>query len=563
MARRKSMRGKQSNAKDSLADKQEAKQTESPEPRQSSRQAEQRMRTRQDANPERKVALQRLMEAFREGDLDSDLDDSNSADSNGENDPETSAGQMTRAKRVAVAKRHVRQRKQSARQKVNGEGESDGDYEQIKADDDDEDDDDDLEETGYMDDEELAESKNGSDHDNMAKSASRKQAAGKASREMEKQLILKLKTATRTKTNDASNKPGDHGEADDAPRLEDLDWSEFDLQTINDILARREALHKKRRMGAAKKKRGTEDDGHTTSPKLKRSSLAPAPLQLEPVREDIDEAVVNNGIDAASERYETERGNGEAMDVDVEGDRPDLGYLFDSAEAPPLSPGGSSLQLPPRTSAMNQETMELEADAGASGSGLRQGRPHPAFIRSIADSHFGTPRDMRIVLQYELKSEEKMLKDIRAEIMDKLSKLNTEEKLLRMIVKKDIDIGDDEPAAQNAGDISASFNSYIENGVSGSGVYTQPSLAAASGGSDEHAGFGFGMGLDMIANAGASDEDGNGSGSGSDSDDSLSGMSSSSSEDEVPDEEVTRGALNRVFMQYLPNEAAGEASSSP
>ncbi|KAJ2024151.1 hypothetical protein GGI06_001115 [Coemansia sp. S85] len=39
--------------------------------------------------------------------------------------------------------------------------------------------------------------------------------------------------------------------------------------------------------------------------------------------------------------------------------------------------------------------------------------------------------------------------------------------------------------------------------------------------------------------------------SGSDSDDSLSGMSSSSSDDEVQDEDMTRGALSRMLTQYL------------
>ncbi|KAJ1897774.1 hypothetical protein LPJ81_004466, partial [Coemansia sp. IMI 209127] len=329
-------------------------------------------------------------------------------------------------------------------------------------------------------------------------------------------------------------------------------------------------LRNKRR-GAAMGKRGAEDDGQVTTSKLKRSSLAPAPLQFERVHDDA--GPVDNDADAASEQHADEQQeidqerdeidnsngnvNGDAMDVDVDGDRPDYHYLFDSVEAAPLSPGGSSLQLPPRTSAMNLDGVEIDADVSASGTGIRHGRPHPAFIRSIADSHLGIPRDMRIVLQYELKSEEKMLKDIRAEILDKLSKLHTEEKLLRMVVKKDIDIEDNEAVMQNTGDPSTAFNGYIENNMPGSGAHTQQSLTATLG-MGEHAGFGFGIGLDATAaDSGADNEEEEDSG-GNDSDDSLSGMSSSSSEDEIPDEEVTRGALNRVFMQYLPDEGVDE-----
>ncbi|KAJ2332791.1 hypothetical protein GGH92_008814, partial [Coemansia sp. RSA 2673] len=43
---------------------------------------------------------------------------------------------------------------------------------------------------------------------------------------------------------------------------------------------------------------------------------------------------------------------------------------------------------------------------------------------------------------------------------------------------------------------------------------------------------------------------------GGDSDDSLSGMSSSSSDDEVQDEDMTRGALSRMLTQYLPSAEA-------
>ncbi|KAJ2848373.1 hypothetical protein GGI22_005746, partial [Coemansia erecta] len=479
-----------------------------------------RMRTRQDANPERKIALQQLMEAFREGDFDSDPDDMGSIESAGEDESGTRGARMTRTKRVKTAKL----RKEKNKREPN-EGEGDSDYVQIaendEAEEEEEEEDDDVDETGSKDDENLAESNNGSGQ------------TDKATRAKEKRLVLKFKMAKRAKINSASKHSSGQGEADDAPRLEDFDWSEFDLQTINNILARREELRNKRR-GAGMNKRGAEGDGQATALKLKRSSLAPAPLQFERVLDDTGS--VDNDADAASEqhaeeqqeidqeRHEIDDGNvngnvnGDAMDVDGDGDRPDYHYLFDPIEEAPLSPGGSSLQLPPRTSAMNLDGVEIGADVSASGAGIRHGRPHPAFIRSIADSHSGAPRDMRIVLQYELKSEEMMLKDIRAEILDKLSKLNTEEKLLRMVVKKDIDIEDDEAAMQNTGDLSTVFNGYIENDMPGSSAHAQQSLAATQG-MGEHVGFGFGIGLDATADSGADNEE-NDSG-GSDSDDSL------------------------------------------
>ncbi|KAJ1771733.1 hypothetical protein EV179_000931 [Coemansia sp. RSA 487] len=529
-----------------------------------------RMRTRQDANPEHKLALQRLMEAFREGDFDSDLDDGSSdAENTGEDESVAKDVKMTRAKKAVMARRRAKQRKQKSIKEHN-RGESDSDYVQAMENDEaeeeeEEDQDEEDDDAGSKGDNGLAESNGGSDQEKETSKTVPRKFADKASKSEEKRLILKFKMAKLAKTNGTSrNTSNNRGAEEDAPRLEDIDWSEFDLQTINSILARREELRKKRRR-AVMKGIGAEDDGQITTSKLKKSSLAPAPLQLERVGNGKEP--VSNNVEAVSEqhteeqqendqeRYEAEKGNSEAMDVDVEGDRPELRYLFDSIEAAPLSPGGSSLQLPPRTSAMNPEGMDVDADSSAFVAGMRHGRPHPAFIRSIADSHLGTPRDMRIVLQYELKSEERVLKDIRAEILDKLSKLHTEEKLLRMIVKKDIDIEDDEAATQNAGDVSAVFNGYIDNDASGSGKHAPQSIAVTQG-LGEHVGFEFETGTDVIANAGAADEeDGTG---GSDSDDSLSGMSSSSSEDEVPDDEVTRGALSRVFKQYLPDESVDE-----
>ncbi|KAJ1937413.1 hypothetical protein FBU59_004755, partial [Linderina macrospora] len=95
-------------------------------------------------------------------------------------------------------------------------------------------------------------------------------------RRTEKKLILKFKKA---------NLLGEKTSAEERARegglaLDDIDWSEFDIEMINEILARREAL-RKRRMGEAA---AGSADGEVTTAKLKKSSLAPAPLQLEKVK---------------------------------------------------------------------------------------------------------------------------------------------------------------------------------------------------------------------------------------------------------------------------------------
>ncbi|KAJ1838514.1 hypothetical protein LPJ57_011108 [Coemansia sp. RSA 486] len=155
---------------------------------------------------------------------------------------------------------------------------------------------------------------------------------------------------------------------------------------------------------------------------------------------------------------------------------------------------------------------------------------------------------MRLELQYELRREDRLLKDLKAEIMDKLFKLQAEEKLLRMIVKHDFDIPQDDAADDLAGNAAAAavgmdtpaYGAFSEVGnAEQQSDYIAAAAAAA-------AAVAAATQSSMLQNDDAMESDSDAS--------SLSGMSSSSSEDEVQDEEITRGALSRVLKQYLPDE---------
>ncbi|KAI9505822.1 hypothetical protein BX070DRAFT_96830 [Coemansia spiralis] len=450
-----------------------------------------RMKTRQDTNPERRLAIQRLMDAIREGDFDSDLGGSSSDESA----QEAKSARVTRAKKAQLVKRR-KQHKQKPKG-VDDNGDSDSDYVQIVEEEEEEEEEEAegeeaLDDSKSMSDQDPS-THNGSDKPTKTKIVSTNADEQQLRKKKEKRLMLKFKMANLARTNGTTN---NDRQGSGGLQLEDIDWSEFDLETINAILARREELRKKRHR-AVHGDSGVKGDDEITTAKLKKSSLAPAPLRLERTSNNDESAGVWT---VNKEGQEQDMDRAETMDVD-EGDRPDLHYLFgDPIE--PLSPGGSSLQLPPRASAI---------EGIAEHTGPR--RPHPAFIRAIPD-HAGTPKDMRIVLQYELKSEERLLKDIRAEIVDKLFKLQAEEKLLRMAVKKDFELDDEQDVFSGPGDVEHQVQSHEPVGA---------------------------MEVD------------NRVGSASDSDDSLSGMSSSS-EDEVPDDELTRGALSRVIMQYLPED---------
>ncbi|KAJ2675668.1 hypothetical protein IWW42_001090 [Coemansia sp. RSA 1085] len=444
----------------------------------STRQEEgERMQTRQDTNPERKLALQRLMNAIRDGDFDEDLEDTQAP--------------LTRSKQRRAL------RKRRAQKNQGGDHDSDSDYVQN---------DEEEEEEYFSGDEEMEDEVTEKDKEDDQRL-----------KQTEQRLILKFKTAK------LATKPDQQEQAEEeGPRLEDIDWSEFDLETINEILARREALRARRRQKKLLKL-GVDDNGEVTTAKLKKSSLAPPPLQLDkPISPPhISETNGKEGsVDSDDEENvifeECQIGGRLGYDnMDIDGEEPEFRDLFEETnETHPQTPG-TSLHLPPRASAMSEEMLASDRDyQGAS----RYNRPHPALIRNMADAHSHVDKDMRIVLQYELRSEEILLKDLKAEISDKLLKLQAEEKLLRMIVKRDFELPEEESAEDQTQHIEA-FPSTFEPEAG-----EEPRIMPME-----------------VENAA------------SDSEESLSGMSSSSSDDDVQNDELTRGALSQMLRTYLPN----------
>ncbi|KAJ2081281.1 hypothetical protein H4R24_002458 [Coemansia sp. RSA 988] len=485
------------------------------------------MKTRQDANPERRRTLQRLMEAIRGGEFDAEL-----SDTDAESDKPAAHTKGVRATRQQKRK-HTRKTRHRG---IVSQDDSDSDYVQGMRDEGDEANEEDDEGTPQARDElELELQEEGSAKTNADSNAlPLKSAAEKRLKSTEKRLMLKFRTANLNRAGNLQNN-GSTGTVarDSTVRLEDIDWSEFDLETINEILTRREALKKKRR-----KENGENGGDEITTVKLKKSSLAPPPLQLDKVTTSTSSAQID-GIEEEEEgaiiehdnnTSELYRGNEDVMDVDVEGEGPEFGYLFeDTSEGMPQTPG-ASLHLPPRASAMSGDILATDEEQSSTGQLSRPGRPHPALIRNMTDRHTNVDKDMRLVLQYELKSEENLLKDMRAELMDKLFKLQTEERLLRMIVKGDFELPEDEIAEDVAlGMDNSAFNGFVEAdmGTLQTSLGSLPQMEIDQSRDD------------MVSESG----------------DSLSGMSSSSnsSGDEVQDEEVTRGALSRVLDNYLPN----------
>ncbi|KAJ2691665.1 hypothetical protein H4R19_006317 [Coemansia spiralis] len=201
--------------------------------------------------------------------------------------------------------------------------------------------------------------------------------------------------------------------------------------------------------------------------------------------------------------------------------------LFEDVDEAALQAPGSQLHLPPRALPVSTDGL-AELDVAHEGP-LRMGRPHPALIRNMMDRHLNADKDMRIVLQYELQQEEALFKDLQAEIMDKLLKLQAEERLLRLIVKKDFELPDDAHAEEAvAMDTAYAGLNDAELGVLHGALGTLQSMDV-----DEA--------------------------SGSESDSSLSGMSSGSGSSD--DEVATRGALSRMLEGLEPNDG-GNADSS-
>ncbi|KAJ2780008.1 hypothetical protein GGI15_003698 [Coemansia interrupta] len=298
----------------------------------------------------------------------------------------------------------------------------------------------------------------------------------------EKKLILRIKMSKIREHNGTINGAGEkNGEM----RVEDVDWPEFDAETINGILQRREEL---------RKQRGTAEN----MARLKKSSLAPPPLQLEKARP-------KQFMRAGSEEGEEVEG----MEVDDAVVINNVGHDDKDSTDEGMLDAADQQQIPSHVP-----------------QSLRY--PVPETERT------GPPRDMRLELQNELQREEQVLKDLRAEIIDKLFKLQTEEKLLRMIVRHDFDIPDDEMLPSDAPPLAETDQMDVVDDQANPDYAAIAAAAAAA--------------MELVNQSGLGQHDD------ADSDDasSLSGMSSSSSEDEIQDDEVTRGALSRVLDQYLP-----------
>ncbi|KAJ2414946.1 hypothetical protein GGI10_002029 [Coemansia sp. RSA 2530] len=463
-----------------------------------------RVQARQEANPERMRVIQRLKDAFNAGDFDTDLENSDSDE--GEQIPQ----QHTEGTRAKQQKKQKSRRRPLRGRLVHDENDNETLGDELEA---------------------------GAETEEQF-SAKRRQL-----KKSEQKLILKFKT----KGLDAG------GSKERVSQFEDVDWSEFDPDTLNAILARREELRKRRRRNAGE----IVADDEATTAKLKKSSLAPAPLCPDTARigtppaeesshvletaamETIDEVeeepqagddeIAYEDDSALFVQVEADRANIDGMDVDAEGNQTEYNYLFGEAAEAPQQSLGASLLLPPRPMASRYDTGEGAATNGMSEvtpALLQATRPQMAMLRGPSDGQAGRIVDMRLVLQRELKREEDLLKDLRAEIVDKISKLATEEKLLRMVVKHDFELpGDDLDEDTHAPE--ATFGGFSE---------VDDMLAPM---------------LSGIVDQGVDENNDEASGAGSDSDDSLSGMSSSSSDDEVQDEDMTRGALSRMLTQYL------------
>ncbi|KAJ1826187.1 hypothetical protein LPJ56_002309, partial [Coemansia sp. RSA 2599] len=256
-------------------------------------------------------------------------------------------------------------------------------------------------------------------------------AADKELEKKEKKFILRFKMAE-SRDKGASNRQLKAG---------DIDWSDFDIETINEILARREELNRVKRMAMG------EQAHESRTSRLKKSSLAPAPLNLRKSRpgknarprDDIEEGEEvedqemeyqdKDGVDEGEqpssygeeqqreqqhepqeeEEEEDQNGFAEAepedsldkMDIDTE----ELGELFeDIDEADVLVQGQMALHLPPRASVHTEEVGVTE-QASDVGQQQRELRPHPAMARGsgLADTvQTGPPKDMRLELQNEL-----------------------------------------------------------------------------------------------------------------------------------------------------------------
>ncbi|KAJ1876357.1 hypothetical protein LPJ57_004526, partial [Coemansia sp. RSA 486] len=265
----------------------------------------------------------------------------------------------------------------------------------------------------------------------------------------EKKLILRFKMA----------ESRDKGVDDKQVDAKDIDWSDFDIETINEILARREQLNRVNKLTPG------ENMQESTTSKLKKSSLAPAPMNLRKVRsvaarrprDDIeegeevedqdmveyeqqdDEEVHMDGQQQEQQQVPEEEeedeeegkqnfyGEGEGepedgldrMDIDgeeigdIEVGRRIVELFEDIDEGDVLVQGQMSLHLPPRALMQTDElnTTDQSPDIGRQQQQQQQLelRPHPAMVRGngFMDAvPSGPPKDMRLELQYELRRED-------------------------------------------------------------------------------------------------------------------------------------------------------------
>ncbi|KAJ1959923.1 hypothetical protein GGI12_004089 [Dipsacomyces acuminosporus] len=425
------------------------------------------------------------MEAIREGEFDTDMDTSESDE---ETEPINKAAPMTRAKQARITKQ--RKRRVSKPKKTRDVDDSDSDYVQAAEEEEEE------EELGQ--DLELDDQAEGDEQLGMAKGSTEHQLVEDERRERrrkkkEQRLTIKFKVANLMKAG-VDSSGANRGSKDDELRLEDIDWSDIDIETINEILARREELRKKRRRESSS---GMADDGEITTAKLKKSSLAPAPLHLERVKRNMEPSNADESAEPSTAQESAGKPQPHSLD--------DTGLLV-----------AKTLAATVNAAAVKPSSISTSAGAEAMDSGVA--------------------KDMRIVLQYELRREESLLKDLHAEIVDKLFKLQTEEKLLRLIVKDDFHLPEEDSAMLDEPTAHVMEASVFGPFADVDGHQFQGSMDAG----EDMPSIGVGIGTDAVD-------------AGEESDGSLSGMSSSSSEDEVQDDEIARGALSRMLTQYLPN----------
>ncbi|KAJ1674494.1 hypothetical protein EV182_003166 [Spiromyces aspiralis] len=600
-----------------------------------------RVKTRQDTDAARALAFRKILAALNEGYLSTSSEESGS---------EAGADENKSKNRKGANKRRRSKRNKPSRHQRTGNKNDDEDYVQPEA----------LSDDEYGSDMDFEDSAAPEQYDLSTDSPKKAPAKGatakpKRSKEeakrQEKKLILRIKMA-KQKQDEQRRDSSDGGEL----RFEDIDWSGVDLETINDILERRERLQR-RNISQDANALG-EASYNITSDKLKKSSLAPPPRKIErskPAETPMglthgDEASFGSVVDDSERQQqqqqqlkETEQ-SGLSSDLDNERiatEPVQIGQQFEGAigsgghspftsilaaaqasdethglmtseatgvpavtqeeeeevmvEEEPITPKaaapargrrprgrprgsgrasrgsakqrspaqgrGGTLHLPPKSTAQNRggEGMleseypgamgdisvqqyypggadyQYDARIDMSASNLRRARRHPALIGSGWSGNQAYPkRDMRVVMQYELSQEQHLLNSLRSEIIDRLAQLETEERLLRLVVGEDIVLSEDEEGEESMSHdygLMSPKTGHFSPGFSRAGsvdpVYARFSQHIASAGQGQAV---------PPSNEAYLDNQ---------SESSLSGMSDSDDENE----EVARNALRNLVSQ--------------